>query len=310
MSTGVATGSNFQLGQRIKLLSILERDCPLPSQVESKPLPQSRSKMFRSFFIMAGFESPNYTQTPNDLFDELMRDMGEAELRIILAVIRNTFGWHRDKFQMSIRGMSRTTGLTIKSVQIGAEQLEKRGLIERVNDGQKSTYWQVKINKGVLPSNTQNDTSVLLSSTPVLPSNTQLGLNKDIKDIKYNDAEASENFFNPATPEGNARIQTVKAMNNGLNRRNDICDAVRIHLGISITKNNKANRELINFLMEVPEDQTIARFALFWKSIWPGNQGQPPTVNKIYELWPSAFPNGADRETRVMEQFEARLLGK
>ena len=34
---------------------------------------------------MPTFESPNYTQVPNDLFEIHMASMGQAELRVVLA---------------------------------------------------------------------------------------------------------------------------------------------------------------------------------------------------------------------------------
>lgn len=134
---------------------------------------------------MSGFESPNYTQAPNDLFDTMMKDMGEAELKVVLVFIRNTFGWHRDKFQMSIGDMAKITGLTPKSVRIGAKKLEERGLISRINDGYKTTYWLRIPTDGLLsnPSNNQNG----------LLSNPQSGLNKDIKEIKKRRADFLKN---------------------------------------------------------------------------------------------------------------------
>ena len=42
---------------------------------------------------MSGFQAPNFTQTPNDLFDIYLADLGHAELRVLLAVIRETYGW-------------------------------------------------------------------------------------------------------------------------------------------------------------------------------------------------------------------------
>src|SRR3990167_3655585 len=59
----------------------------------------------RRSFVMP-FESPNHTQTPNDLFESLMQQMTEAELKVTLAVIRGTLGYHRDGFDCSLRKMT------------------------------------------------------------------------------------------------------------------------------------------------------------------------------------------------------------
>jgi hypothetical protein len=43
-----------------------------------------------------GFSRPNYTQVPDELFDVLMPDLTEAELRVLLYIIRRTFGFKKD----------------------------------------------------------------------------------------------------------------------------------------------------------------------------------------------------------------------
>ncbi len=40
-----------------------------------------------------GFDAPHYTQTPDVLFDELLPYLSEAELKVLLYIIRRTFGF-------------------------------------------------------------------------------------------------------------------------------------------------------------------------------------------------------------------------
>lgn len=89
------------------------------------------------------FESPNHTQAPNDLFDSILKLIGEAELKVTLAVIRGTLGYHRNGFTCSIVKMAEMTGLSENGVIAGASAAEGRGTIERVIDGKKSTEWRV-----------------------------------------------------------------------------------------------------------------------------------------------------------------------
>lgn len=49
-----------------------------------------------------GFASPNYTQVPDELFDLLMPQLSECELRVLLYVIRRTFGFKRDSDAISL----------------------------------------------------------------------------------------------------------------------------------------------------------------------------------------------------------------
>lgn len=99
---------------------------------------------------MTGFQAPNYTMVPNDFFD-LSKDMDTAELRVLICLMRATFGFHRPTVSMSIRQLARETRLTPKSVMAGAARLEARGLVSR----------------SVLPSSTTTWECVIESSTPL-----------------------------------------------------------------------------------------------------------------------------------------------
>jgi len=132
---------------------------------------------------MTGFESPNYTQTPNDLFDSLMKGMSEAELKVTLAVIRGTFGYHRTAFKMSLAKLAKLTGLSENGAIAGAEAAEKRGTIKRIIEGKRSTIW-VAITETTSPSEVELPHPVRQFGETTSPSEEQLGLKKAIKDNK------------------------------------------------------------------------------------------------------------------------------
>ena len=50
-----------------------------------------------------GFLSPRYTQVPDELFDELMAHLSGAELKVLLYIIRRTFGFKKDSDNISLR---------------------------------------------------------------------------------------------------------------------------------------------------------------------------------------------------------------
>lgn len=52
-----------------------------------------------------GFSGPNYTQVPDALFDELLPVLSGAELKVLLYVIRRTFGFKRDTDTISLGQM-------------------------------------------------------------------------------------------------------------------------------------------------------------------------------------------------------------
>jgi hypothetical protein len=93
-----------------------------------------------------GIDKPTYTQTPNILFDELMRDMGEAELKVTLAIMRQTFGWHRHFYEMSLTDLQEFTGLSRPSVTKGIDAGIRRGTMRRRQDDAGNFYYGLVVN--------------------------------------------------------------------------------------------------------------------------------------------------------------------
>ncbi len=52
-----------------------------------------------------GFQGPNYTQVPDQLFDELLTDLSGAELKVLLYIMRRTFGFKKDSDNISLSQM-------------------------------------------------------------------------------------------------------------------------------------------------------------------------------------------------------------
>lgn len=74
-----------------------------------------------------GFYAPEYTQVPNNLFDDLMPRLSGAELKVLLYVMRQTFGWHRDAAAISLTALQNGTGLTRKTLAVAVRSLEALG---------------------------------------------------------------------------------------------------------------------------------------------------------------------------------------
>ena len=54
------------------------------------------------FANFQGFEPPYYTPVPDLLFDWVMQDLDEKELKILLYIIRRTFGFKKQADDISI----------------------------------------------------------------------------------------------------------------------------------------------------------------------------------------------------------------
>jgi phage replication O-like protein O len=88
-----------------------------------------------------GFRSPNYTQVPDELFDELLADLSGAEVKVLLYIIRRTFGFKKESDAISFnqicsgitsrRGqvLDRGTGLSKSTAQIALKSLVDKNIV-------------------------------------------------------------------------------------------------------------------------------------------------------------------------------------
>ena len=75
--------------------------------------------------------APNYTQTPNELFDHWLPHLGEAELKVLLVIMRKTFGWHKPRDAISVSQLAKYTGMLEETVIKAARSLQSKGVITR-----------------------------------------------------------------------------------------------------------------------------------------------------------------------------------
>jgi len=113
-------------------------------------------------FTFSGFLSPNYTQIPDQFFDELMPILSGNETKVLLYIFRRTFGFKKDTDNISLSQMvsgitardgtqlDSGTGLSKASVARALKELEEKNIILRVrrSDPQKGdlpTTYQLNI---------------------------------------------------------------------------------------------------------------------------------------------------------------------
>jgi phage replication O-like protein O len=80
-----------------------------------------------------------WTQTPNFIYD-LMPEMKEAEIKVVMAIVRETIGWKRDAISLSLSDLQRLTKMARASVNSGIQAAMKRGILDRTEDGQSYIY--------------------------------------------------------------------------------------------------------------------------------------------------------------------------
>lgn len=114
-----------------------------------------------------GLPMPNTTPTPDVFFDEIAPTLNEGELRVMLYLIRRTYGFKKLEDRVSIAQfctgikhragahLDRGTGMHHKSVIRALASLEKRALIEAhkdtsdVHGGNDVTLYRLRMEGGV-----------------------------------------------------------------------------------------------------------------------------------------------------------------
>lgn len=79
--------------------------------------------------------APNYTQTPNDLFDHWLPFLKEGELKVLMVIMRKTFGFHKDSDKISISQLMHYTGLSEATVLSSIKSLIQMGLVRKETVG-------------------------------------------------------------------------------------------------------------------------------------------------------------------------------
>lgn len=86
-------------------------------------------------------EQPNYTQIPNVYLDEIMQTLSGNENLVFLAIMRKTFGWHKEKDSVSYSQIRKATGIKSNTtIQNALIQLEFYGYIKTEKKGQGIVY--------------------------------------------------------------------------------------------------------------------------------------------------------------------------
>ena len=94
-----------------------------------------------NFEAFQGFNAPNTTPTPDLIFDQIMQELDEKELKVLLYIIRRTYGFKKSTDNISINQMvegitkkdgtvlDKGTGLSKRSVQRAVQSLAAKNLI-------------------------------------------------------------------------------------------------------------------------------------------------------------------------------------
>jgi phage replication O-like protein O len=110
---------------------------------------------------------PNFTQLPNIILENL-HDISPSETKVILAICRQTYGFHREKTYLSINTLARMTGLSERAVINGIQGLLKREWITRAPKALSFEY-AIKVEK-IEPDQNPSETPANFAPMQNLPS--------------------------------------------------------------------------------------------------------------------------------------------
>jgi hypothetical protein len=141
----------------------------------------------------AGFASPNYTQVPDEFFDQLLATLSGSEVKVLLYIFRRTFGFKKDADDISLKQicegivkrdgerMDSGTGLSKSTAVTAIKSLVDRGIIVTarntdIEQGDQPTTYKLRFagEKDRTPVSENQTGGVPKDSTPrVRKSNTQ-----------------------------------------------------------------------------------------------------------------------------------------
>ena len=157
-------------------------------------------------YKFSGFLTPNYTQIPDQVFDELLPILSGNEIKILMYICRRTFGFKRDTDNISLSQMvsgittkagiqlDGGTGLSKASVARALKDLEDKDIIVRVRRsdplrGDLPTTYQLNVidprkllSRGEEGSNNSDTPRVSHRDTPLSPVDTPRVSHRDTQE--------------------------------------------------------------------------------------------------------------------------------
>jgi hypothetical protein len=127
---------------------------------------------------------PNFTQIPNVFFDEIYSKLGFAELKVLLYLMRRTYGFHKKtdrisltQFESGIEGLDVGTGLARKNIISALSSLEEKKIVIK-NKNKYVTSYSLYLDSDLKLVTQSNQTSYAELPELVTQSNPQKKGNK------------------------------------------------------------------------------------------------------------------------------------
>ncbi len=199
--------------------------------------------------------TPNTSPIPNILFDYWMAKLTPAEFKVLMAIARKTYGWHKQKDRISLRQLTELTGLHKSGVIKATEKLLELNLVIKFKfkdefDGSDApNQYEINTDFG-LEGVEKNEGGCLHSRQGVVDSVDRGGVYTVDTQKKLYTKETLQNNKPPIPPEGGSAAGAAV-----VRKKKDFTDEVRetthsmIHAMLA-TKPNCKTPKNISTIME------------------------------------------------------------
>ncbi len=240
----------------------------------------------------ARIPAPNYTQIPNVVLD-LMADMSDAELRVVIAIARQTFGWHKKRDKISLSQLAKLTGMSRQGVINGLEAGTKRGLIERTpdeSDRRGGIWYRLLVN--------DVDQSSRLTSYPVDQSTPLTITSQPTRPDLVNGVDTQKKGKeNKERERGTSDPDLTRAPSELAITIADVC---KINPKVATQKQRQALNEAYTVIRDsgATPDDVRARERWWYANDWRAKkENRPPRPVELQEIWDTATAS-APKPTR------------
>lgn len=248
-----------------------------------------------------------YTRVPNALFDA-MAELGNAELRVLLAIVRKTAGYQKACDVISVSQLAGMTGLTTRNAQTAVTGLLAHGLISREPAGKQRYCYRLTISpRDTVENHIPTDTISPRDMEPY-PVGTRLEVKpyplgttqkKDLKEKRKHVADDAQSA--PPPPTKKIRTRKPKAEpDSPAPVRQALAEVCAIEYGRHGPKEpkiqvNTVAGKLWKAAQEkgASEAQVIEGIkttdAYCRRAVYPYKDGQPLTPGAIHKHWKAAI---------------------
>ncbi len=117
----------------------------------------------------------NFTQIPNILLDEWLPRLGDVELKVLLVIMRQTFGWQKTREKISLSFFQNITGCSRTNISKALNFLIEKGLVRKDIIGSLGTedvYYELVVSnergstESVPPPSTDSTPPLVLNQHP------------------------------------------------------------------------------------------------------------------------------------------------